>query len=139
MGFMKSDCALMNHWLDLDELQFAARITASKAESRRKIADSAPEVALRQERMLQELDAHDAYLPLTDVFVVRAICAACRCVELEHVRIARPTESEPLLPSEQLPKFCPVMHEFKCPHIGHCDECVWGDECQSSDDEGSDV
>ena len=119
------------------QLRWAVQITADKARARRLRATLAPQDARRREATLRKLDAQAACLPLTDVYVVRAICTACGCVELEHTRFARHTEIEPLLPNEQLPKFCPAIHAFKCPHLGHCEECVWDDaseECQTSDD-----
>merc|ERR1711907_509470 len=63
----KGECPLMCHWLALDKLRYAARMTAAKAQARRQRATFAPQDALRQEAALQQLDAQAACLPLTDV------------------------------------------------------------------------
>jgi len=76
------------------------------------------------------------FLPLRDVYVVRAVCPICGdCLELECVTAAAHDTLEPLgRESERSPccAHCNDDHMFKCTHMGHAGECVYScAECES--------
>ena len=94
--------------------------------------------------------------------IVKAICASCDCVELEHTWVCPDACFGELDLPDALA--CPPNHRYKCSHVGHRGSCTYKcvqcgglgacapslktckeaemychecDECQSSDDEDS--
>ena len=84
------------------------------------------------------------FLPLRDVYVVRAACPTCSdCLELECVTAASHDTLEPLSSEsdrEPCRAHCNHDHVFKCTHMGHTGDCVYScPECQASDSGDSDA
>ena len=106
----------------IDVVRLASARAFSKKDDLEKQLTSA-QIRLRHDRhtlgsvntSAEYYEAEQSILPIQDVFVIRAMCSSCECVELEHTWHSIHTEFEPL--GKKRPS--PIDHEYKCAHIGH--------------------